>query len=412
MDNGEKTKLLLVDDKLENLQALEALIGRADVEIHSALSGEAALELLLCHEFALAIVDVQMPGMDGFELAELMRGMERVKQVPIVFVSAIGKETNYAFKGYESGAVDFLHKPLDVHAVRSKVNVFFDLYQQKRTLREQLMALQKIQLEQELLLAELQKTQTELQMAVRVRDEFLSIAAHELRTPLSVLKLQIQMRERSLKRGDMSAFSPEMIERSVQQDRRLVEILFRQINEMVDIARIRAGKLYLSPSRFDLGEMVREIVEQFADQFAASGCEVRLEADEALLGKWDRFRLEQVLINLLTNAMRYAQGKPVHVSVRRRGSRAGFSVADAGPGIDAADQERIFQQFERAVPALQGAGLGLGLYIARKIVEGHGGTIRVQSRPGAGATFTVELPIEAAEQAEALPAPDETRSAG
>ncbi|MFC4158375.1 hybrid sensor histidine kinase/response regulator [Chitinimonas lacunae] len=396
MEHKEKIKLLLVDDIPTNLVALEALIERDDAEIYKANSGVEALEMLLHHEFALAIVDVHMPGMDGFELAELMRCTERTKQVPIVFVSAGGQDLNYAFKGYESGAVDFLPKPLDTQAVRTKVNVFFELYQQKRTLKQQLQALEKIRLEQESLLAELQKTQAELHAAIRMRDDFLSIAAHELRTPLSVLRLQLQIRQKQLEKGDLSRFTPDRLPKLFEQDDRLVTILFRQINEMVDIARIRAGTLYLEPSEFELGEMVREVANQFGEQMASVGCSLHLDIAATLLGCWDRFRLEQVLINLLTNAMRYAPGTPIHLSLSRAGQRARLSVRDGGPGIAPEYHERIFQQFERAALPNRDNGLGLGLYIAREIVEGHGGRIWVESSQGQGANFVIELPLDLA----------------
>lgn len=394
VDHNEKTKLLLVDDIPANLVALEALIERDDAEIYKANSGVEALEMLLHHEFALAILDVHMPGMDGFELAELMRCTERTKQVPIVFVSAGGKDLNYAFKGYESGAVDFLPKPLDTQAVRTKVNVFFELYQQKRTLKRQLQALEKIRLEQENLLAELQKTQAELHAAIRMRDDFLSIAAHELRTPLSVLRLQMQIRQKQLQKGDFARFSPDKLPKMFEQDDRLVEILFRQINEMVDIARIRAGTLYLEPTPFELGGMVRDVAHHFSEQMASVGCSLQIDVEDELDGCWDRFRLEQVLINLLTNAMRYAPGTPIRLSLKQDGERACLSVQDGGPGIAPEYHERIFQQFERAASPNRDNGLGLGLYIAREIVEGHGGRIWVESEPGQGANFRIELPLE------------------
>ncbi|GAA5786168.1 hybrid sensor histidine kinase/response regulator [Chitiniphilus shinanonensis] len=388
----DKIRLLLVDDLPENLAALEALIGRDDLELHKADSGTQALELLLTNDFALAILDVQMPGMDGFELAEFMRGTERTKHIPIVFVSACGQELNYAFKGYETGAVDFLHKPLDVHAVRSKVNVFVDLYRQKRTLSRQLRALQEAQLEQEMLMAELQKTQAELQLAIRNRDDFLSAAAHELKTPLNVLKLHAQMRERHLKHGDLSAFSGDKFAKMVARESRLVETLVRQIDDMLDISRIRTGKLYLRPSEFDLGEVVEDIVGQFAEQLAATGNELQLHIARGIVGRWDQFRLEQVLANLITNALRYAPGKPLRVDVTPQPDGARIAVRDQGPGIPAEHQQRIFQQFEQANAGV--SGLGLGLYISKQIVEAHGGQIHVQSTPGQGATFYVELPLD------------------
>ena len=158
--------------------------------MHQAQSAEAALSLLLEHEFALAILDVQMPGMNGFELAELMRGTDKTKHIPIVFVSAAGREMNYAFKGYESGAVDFLHKPLDTLAVKSKVSVFVDLFRQRKVLGRQLEALEQSRQEQELLLSQLQVARCELEHAVRMRDDFMSIVSHEVRTPLNGLILE------------------------------------------------------------------------------------------------------------------------------------------------------------------------------------------------------------------------------
>ena len=147
-----QAKLLIVDDLPENLLALEALIKREDRLVYKALSADEALSLLLQHEFAMAILDVQMPGMNGFELAELMRGTEKTRNIPIVFVSAAGRELNYAFKGYESGAVDFLHKPLDIQAVKSKVNVFVDLYRHGKALKQQIDALEQSRREQDQLL--------------------------------------------------------------------------------------------------------------------------------------------------------------------------------------------------------------------------------------------------------------------
>ena len=184
-DDTHKAKILIVDDLPENLLALDALIRQDDRIVFQASSGEAALALLLEHEFALAILDVQMPGMNGFELAELMRGTEKTRHIPIVFVSAAGKESNYAAWGYESGAVDFLYKPLDLYAVKGKVNVFVELYRQRQETRKQVQALEKSRQEQEVLLQQLQTTQGELQHAIRMRDDFMSVVAHELLTPLN-----------------------------------------------------------------------------------------------------------------------------------------------------------------------------------------------------------------------------------
>ena len=166
MSVKEPSKILIVDDLPENLQALEALLRHDQRAIYQAGSGEQALALLLEHEFALAILDVQMPGMDGFELAEVMRSTTRTRHIPIVFVSAAGRELDYAFKGYESGAVDFMDKPLAADAVRSKVNVFVALDQQRRETRRQMLALEQSRQEQDVLLRELNQTQQELQRSL------------------------------------------------------------------------------------------------------------------------------------------------------------------------------------------------------------------------------------------------------
>src|SRR5690606_2178752 len=187
-------KCLIVDDLKENILALKGILADEEVEIHSATSGLEALELLLKHEFALALIDVQMPGMDGFELAETMRSTERTKSIPIIFVTAASTDAQRIFRGYEAGAVDFMHKPLYPQIVVSKIRIFLELYRNKRQLERKL--------------ERIKETEANLQEALRSRDEFLSIASHELKTPLTSLKMQIQLQEHlSQKRGEEFAYS-------------------------------------------------------------------------------------------------------------------------------------------------------------------------------------------------------------
>ncbi|ROL65682.1 hybrid sensor histidine kinase/response regulator, partial [Pseudomonas protegens] len=382
-----------VDDLPENLLALEALIKREDRMVYKALSADEALSLLLQHEFAMAILDVQMPGMNGFELAELMRGTEKTKHIPIVFVSAAGRELNYAFKGYESGAVDFLHKPLDIHAVKSKVNVFVDLYRQSKAMKQQVEALEQSRREQEALLNKLQATQNELEQAVRMRDDFMSIVAHEVRTPLNGLILETQLRKMHLARENAAAFSLDKMHAMVDRDERQIKSLIRLIEDMLDISRIRTGKLSIRPSQFDLAQLVRGLVENFAPQVEAAQSSLSLEVEQPLQGHWDEFRIEQVISNLLTNALRYGAKSPIEVRVYAEDGEARVEVRDHGIGISEDNQKRIFQQFERVSASHVAAGLGLGLFISEQIVTAHGGTISVESRIGEGALFRVSLPL-------------------
>jgi signal transduction histidine kinase len=388
-----QAKLLIVDDLPENLLALEALIKREDRVVYKALSADEALSLLLQHEFAMAILDVQMPGMNGFELAELMRGTEKTRNIPIVFVSAAGRELNYAFKGYESGAVDFLHKPLDIHAVKSKVNVFVELYRQSKAMKQQVEALEQSRREQEALLRQLQSTQLELEQAVRMRDDFMSIVAHEVRTPLNGLILETQLRKMHLARDNASAFTLDKMHAMVDRDERQIKSLIRLIEDMLDVSRIRTGKLSIRPKRFDLSALVSGLLQNFAAQIDAAESSVTLDAEQPVVGSWDEFRIEQVISNLLTNALRYGAKSPITVKVYSDNQQALVEVRDLGIGISEENQKRIFQQFERVTAKYAVAGLGLGLFISEQIVAAHGGSITVESRIGEGALFRVCLPL-------------------
>jgi signal transduction histidine kinase len=342
----------------------------------------------------MAILDVQMPGMNGFELAELMRGTEKTKNIPIIFVSAAGRELNYAFKGYESGAVDFLHKPLDIHAVKSKVNVFVDLYRQSKAMKQQLEALEQARREQEALLQQLQSTQLELEQAVRMRDDFMSIVAHEVRTPLNGLILETQLRKMHLARDNAAAFTLDKMHAMVDRDERQIKSLIRLIEDMLDVSRIRTGKLSIRPSRFDLVQLVSNLLQNFAAQIEAAETEVSFTAPVPVEGHWDEFRIEQVVTNLLTNALRYGGRSPIQVRVYREGDEARVEVQDRGIGISQENQKRIFQQFERVSAKTVVAGLGLGLFISEQIVAAHGGSIVVESEINEGALFRVCLPIQ------------------
>lgn len=410
MSAQDPSKLLIVDDLPENLQALDALIRDERRQVFKAQSGEEALTLMLEHEFALAILDVQMPGMDGFELAELMRGTERTRDIPIVFVSAAGRELNYAFKGYEQGAVDFLYKPLDPDAVRSKVNVFVTLDQQRREMRRQMEALERSKREQETLLRELNKTQEELQHSLRMRDDFMSLVAHELRTPLNTLFLETQMRSLQLKRGNLPAFNPEQMGNMIKRDERQIKAMIRLIDDMLDVSRMKSGTLSIRPGKVELMGLLERVINDLSLQAAAAGSTLELASHVPVEGWWDEFRIEQVIVNLLTNALRYGGGGVVEVSVHLQadtlcGSKVRIDVRDQGKGIAPDFIDRIFEPYERGAKSGEPKGLGLGLYISRQLASSHNGELTVQSVPEQGATFSLVLPCsEVAVPATALSA--------
>jgi signal transduction histidine kinase len=228
--------------------------------------------------------------------------------------------------------------------------------------------------------------------ALAARDTFLSIASHELRTPITGMKLQVQMVKRALLRDEMEALNPARLKKMLDLTDRGLTRMSRLVEDMLDIARIHAGKLALDSERTDLGAFLRESLERYSEDLARAGIALTLQAARGLFVSIDRFRIEQVLTNLVTNAIKYAPGAPVHISVRRAGDAIEFCFEDGGRGIPASDLERIFERFERLAPAAHQGGLGLGLYIVRKIVEAHGGRIHAESRGGRGARFVVVFP--------------------
>lgn len=234
----------------------------------------------------------------------------------------------------------------------------------------------------------------EAQMAVHIRDEFLSIASHELKSPLTALQLQLEGIQNALARaGADEGADLGRLARRVSGALRTNQRLIALVENLLDVTRLLSGGLSLTLEVLDLGELVADVVHRFEEQAARAGTVLMLTAEREVTGRWDRVRLEQIFSNLLSNALKYGGGKPVDVRVVRHGEHAVVSVTDQGIGIEAADLERIFARFERAVPVRHYGGLGLGLYIACQAAQAHGGRLRAESTPGHGATFWLELPL-------------------
>lgn len=354
-------KALLVDDTLENLIVLEALLRPLDIEYLRARSGPEALELLLEHEVALALIDVQMPEMDGFELAEYMRGREKTRNIPIVFLTA-GRDPARAFKGYEAGAVDFLYKPLDGRVLLSKVKVFVELFEQRRRLAEHL---------------------EKLEASLHMNELFIAVLGHDLRSPLSVVSMGADSLLHLPGLPDVARSIALRMKNSAQRMDRLV-------TDLMDTARAKRGQaLALQIASCDLAEIVRRAIQELEPHGGA----FEVESDGEVRGAWDPVRLAQVATNLLANAREHGAGStPVRVRVFREQRRAGFAVHNAGH-IPADQQELLFEPFRTTRQPGDRRGLGLGLYIVRQIVLSHGGQLVLDSAPERGTTFRVELPL-------------------
>jgi signal transduction histidine kinase len=357
-------KCLLVDDLEENLLVLEALLRQDGVELLLARSGSEALELLLVHDVALAFLDVQMSEMDGFELAELLRGSERTRHVPLIFVTAGNRDQHRLFKGYEAGAVDFLYKPIEPHIVKSKAGVFFELFRQRR------------QLEQELH----ERTET-----LRLNEMFTAVLGHDLRTPLGAILTSAELL--------LHLSSDEAVGQTALRIRSSGKRMSRMIEDMLDLARTRlAGGVLLKPEPADLGLLIQPVVQEQQAAFPDRCIEVLHEGD--LTGKWDAGRLAQVVSNLVGNALQHGNGGEA-VQIRLDGAELDvvvLSVRNAGC-IPAELLPHIFDPFRGAERERgRDEGLGLGLYIVRKIVEAHNGSVEVQSGEGKRTLFRVSLP--------------------
>lgn len=369
---------LLVDDLQENLLALQGLLQRDGLVCLTARSGDEALELLLTHDVALALLDVQMPGMDGFQLAEFMRGAEVSRHVPIIFLTAGTTDRQRRFRGYEAGAVDFLQKPIEADILRSKANVFFDLHKQRR----QIMA-QRDELEA---LAEALKT------VDRHKNEFLAVLGHEIRNPVMALNAGLHFLRR---RKD-----PQKTEEIHGQMERQVAHLTRLVDDMLDISRIDQGKIALSKERVALQTVLQFATEASKPQIDAAGhtFSADIPAEQVSLHA-DPTRLAQVVSNLLNNAARYTPaGGRIALCARVIDGFAEIDVSDTGIGIPAEMQSKIFELFAQVKSPTERAqeGLGIGLALGKQLVELHGGAIMLaESRPGAGSTFRVRLPVVA-----------------
>ncbi len=381
----EKPKILLVDDLVENLVSLEMVLSDFDVTFVRATSGMEALRKTLKDDFAMAILDVQMPGMDGYETLSLMRKRKKTKYLPVIFVSAIHQSDLHIIKGIETGAVDFIPKPIIPEILAGKVKIFLDLYFQKQELKDLLIKLEENNRE-----LEIQKIKAE--EATRVKAMFLANMSHEIRTPLNgIIGISKILEESGLKPNQK-----ELTEIITSSGENLLSI----INDILDFSKIESGQIRLENIEFNLTTIIGNIVKLL--KFNADDKKLKLLVDidkaipETLIG--DPYRLNQILTNLVNNAIKFTEKGSVKILVELVKSEAGkadlcFKVVDTGIGISKNGSKKLFKEFSQTESSTtrKYGGTGLGLAISRNLVSLMNGTIGVNSEPGNGSEFWFRL---------------------
>ncbi len=382
----QPVKLLLVDDDSRNLDALEIILSGTNYELIRALSGDAALSALLKNDVAAIVLDINMPDLNGVELARMIKGSRRFSEIPILFLTAHLLDDRDVVAGYGVGAVDYLVKPVNPAVFRQKIGVFTDLFRKRRALAELNETLEARVQERT---AELAKSEAALRQADRQKDEFLATLAHELRNPLAPLRMGLDLLDRSatdLQRGTLTIM------------RRQLEHMVHLIDDLLDVARISGGKIELKKETVSIQEAISTALETTRPFFDRRRQSVSVEMQEPLVAQADPTRLTQIVTNLLHNASKFTpeQGQ-VKVELSYQAPQAVIRVSDPGVGLDPDELPLVFDMFTRVSRPghARNSGLGIGLALSRRLAQLHGGDIAVTSAGlGHGSTFTVTLPAE------------------
>ena len=377
--------VLMVDDRPDNLLALEAILQPLELHLVRASSGEEALKHLLHEDFAVILLDVQMPGMDGFETAAHIKQRERTRDIPIIFLTAISREVQHQLRGYDAGAVDYLAKPFEPEVLRAKVAVFVDLWAKNQLLQRQSelleLRLQERDRAQEALAAqaiELERSNAEL-------EQFAHVVSHDLQEPLNSLSgfLELLSEQYGDKLGDEGRL---FVDRAMSGAHRMRQL----VRDLLEYARVSSrGQPF---GQVDMAAVVDDILAELHDDLVAQGLTVRVGDLPKVQG--DAFQLTQLVRNLVENAIKFRSEQPAELAIEavRRDDEWLFSFRDNGIGIDPRFAIHVFTIFQRLHSRDEYAGTGVGLAISKKIVERHHGRIWVESEPDAGATFCFTLP--------------------
>lgn len=402
-------KILIVDDEPSNLAVLEAVFQNTGYTLVHASSGAEALMALIQHEFAALVLDVNMPDMSGFELAQLIKQRKKTAHVPIIFLTAYFNEDQHVVEGYGSGAVDYLHKPFNVAVLRSKVAVFAELYRKTVALEQANSALvqeiaERNAAEEELRLLNeslerrvlerthtLQLRESQLREADRRKDEFLATLAHELRNPLAPIGYAIRLLR-------LKGPSSPQVERAANLIDRQINAMSRLIGDLMDVSRINQGKIQLQKSRISMASVLQDAIDAARPTIDEQKHELLLQIpSESPSLDGDPTRLAQVFMNLLLNAAKYMDaGGRMQLTLEASPTEAKVTLSDSGIGISPDRLEKVFEMFSQEDSALSRSrgGLGIGLALTRRLIELHGGSIKAFSEGiGRGSSFVVQLPL-------------------
>ncbi len=377
-----KINLLIVDDKAENIVALEALLHQEDINIITTTLPNEALRICWEKDIAIALVDVQMPGMDGFELVEILKDNPRTQEIMVIFVTAISIETKYAIKGLNVGAIDYLYKPLDPYITSAKVDSFIQVVRSQREIKQKNLQLEHFQ-------ADLIKAKEEAEQGKGAKENFMAHMSHEIRTPINGIIGLTHL----LKKSNLDEQQKEMLELLEVSSESLLGV----INDILDISKIEAGKFRMNFAETDIKLLTTQATNLLNIKAREKNIALILDLDENLPDVIiaDSLRLNQIFMNLLSNAIKFTNEGEVRfkaevLNKKSNNAHIRFSISDTGIGIAADFKDKIFESFEQVEDhrISRYGGTGLGLSIVKRLAELKGGILEVESEEGKGSTFS------------------------
>jgi signal transduction histidine kinase len=367
-----KHKILIVDDRPENLYSLESMLSEDDRIILKANSGEEALKIAFNEDLSLIMLDVQMPDMDGFEVAHMLKSTKRTKKTPIIFVTAISKEKKYMLQGLGEGAMDYLFKPIDTDVTRAKVETLLKFYSQQKDLEQKNLELAKLNEE---------------------KNYFLGVASHDLRNPIgNIITLASFIQHESSM--NLTQENRNYLDVIISSGRYMLDML----NNLLDVAKIESGSIELELKHMHIADVIQQSINE--NKMTANSKGISLEfsiSDNIPMNTFDPIQIQQVLNNLISNAIKYShKNTNIEINTELLTSKIIVTIKDQGQGIPFHEHQNIFIPFNKtSVKSTNGEkSTGLGLTIAKKVIESHGGEIWLTSEVGSGTSFSFSLPLQ------------------